>query len=176
VPGELRAEAGWSAARGIDCLLDLQLPVGGRRTAWGAQHDPISLAPVGARSYEHASLSGHESASVLLFLMGLEAPGARVVEAVHAGADWLRETALGGLEYRGRELVRRADAPPVWARFYEIGTHRPIFSNRDGVVRYRWEELEAERRNGYAWYSYRPAAALARYAEWAVAHPRAGSP
>ena len=45
-----------------------------------------------------------------------------------------------------------ASAQPLWARFYEIETNRPIFSGRDGVIKYDVAEIEAERRNGYAWY------------------------
>ena len=39
----------------------------------------------------------------------------------------------------------------MWARFYEIGTDRPIFSDRDGVKKYALSEIGYERRNGYAW-------------------------
>ena len=58
-------------------------------------------------------------------------------------------------------------APPLWARFYEIGTNRPIFSGRDSVVRYQLSEIEYERRNGYRWYVDRPAKLLAEdYPKW----------
>lgn len=173
VPPDLAAKAGAGAGRGVGCLLDLQYLADGERTLWAAQHDPLTREPAKARAYEHPSLSAHESASVLLFLMSLPSPDSRVVEAVHAGAAWLRAHLLTGLEYRGRALIRRADAPPLWPRFYELGSWRPIFSNRDSVVRYRWEELEDERRNGYAWFTYRPAAALERYASWSREHPGA---
>ena len=49
-------------------------------------------------------------------------------------------------------VVRDPDAPPLWARFYEIGTNRPIFSGRDGVIKYSLAEIEKERRGGYSWY------------------------
>jgi PelA/Pel-15E family pectate lyase len=50
-----------------------------------------------------------------------------------------------------RVVVQDPDAPPIWARFYEIGTNRPIFSGRDGIVRYRLSEIELERRVNYSW-------------------------
>jgi len=53
----------------------------------------------------------------------------------------------------------------------EIGTNRPIFSNRDGIIRYDWNQL-TDRREGYAWYSGEPAAVLKTYARWAKTHPR----
>jgi PelA/Pel-15E family pectate lyase len=39
----------------------------------------------------------------------------------------------------------------LWARFYEIGTNRPMYSGRDGVIKYRLAEIEIERRTGYSW-------------------------
>jgi PelA/Pel-15E family pectate lyase len=42
-------------------------------------------------------------------------------------------------------------APPMWARFYEIGTNRPMFVGRDGIVREHLADIEHERRNGYAY-------------------------
>jgi PelA/Pel-15E family pectate lyase len=54
-------------------------------------------------------------------------------------------------------VVPDATAPPLWARFYEIGTNRPIFSGRDSVVKYQLSEIEYERRTGYRWYVDRPA-------------------
>ena len=44
-----------------------------------------------------------------------------------------------------------------WARFYEIGTNRPIYSGRDGIIRYDIAEIEAERRDGYDWIGTWPA-------------------
>ena len=37
----------------------------------------------------------------------------------------------------------------MWARFYEIGTNRPIFSDRDGFAKHDLSEIGYERRNGY---------------------------
>jgi PelA/Pel-15E family pectate lyase len=39
----------------------------------------------------------------------------------------------------------------LWARFYEIGTNRPIYSDRDGVAKRNLADIGYERRNGYAW-------------------------
>ena len=52
------------------------------------------------------------------------------------------------------ELHRlRADpqAPPLWARFYNIQTNTPIFCSRDGIPRKTLAEISHERRNGYSW-------------------------
>jgi len=59
-----------------------------------------------------------------------------------------------------------------WARFYEIGTNRPIFSGRDGVIRYNLDEIEQERRDGYAWLGAWPRALVEEeYPAW-KAQPR----
>ena len=58
-------------------------------------------------------------------------------------------------------------APPLWARFYEIETNRPIFTGRDGVVKYNYMEIEAERRNGYGYYTDEPNELLNKtYPKW----------
>ena len=54
------------------------------------------------------------------------------------------------------ERARRDDGS--WARFYELGTDRPIYGDRDGEVHYTLEELSQERRDGYAWHGRWPAA------------------
>ncbi|MET0396418.1 MAG: pectate lyase [Longimicrobiaceae bacterium] len=163
-----RGRAAASLRRGVECVLASQVTVDGRRTAWGQQHDPLTLEPVGARAYEHRSLAGRESAAVVDLLMRLEPGDARVAAAVRAAVQWFRDTAVYGYEYAARGgLAPRPGAGPIWARFYEIGTNRPMFSNRDGVVRYAFAELEEERRTGYAWYTDEPATTLRRYEAWA---------
>ena len=47
---------------------------------------------------------------------------------------------------RDRRAVKDPAAPPVWARFYELGTNKPIYMGRDKVVRYDFNEIEQERR------------------------------
>jgi PelA/Pel-15E family pectate lyase len=159
-------------ARGTDCVLAAQVIVGGTRTAWGQQHDPLTLVPVKARSYEPPSLSGRESAGITELLMTLRTPDERAVEAVHAAVDWFRTTAIHGFEYDfERGLTAKPGAGPIWARMYEIGTNRPLFSNRDGIIRYDWNEL-TDRRTGYAWFGEEPKAVLERYERWSRAHPR----
>ncbi|MBB4634007.1 pectate lyase [Longimicrobium terrae] len=167
VPAELRARAAAGVERGVGCILATQVAVNGRKTVWGAQHDPISLVPVKARAYEHASLTGRESAAILDFLLGVQNPSPQVTAAIHAAAAWFRESAITGYAYVPRgNLTPQAGAGPIWARFYEIGTNRPIFSDRDGVIRYNLSEIGDERRTGYLWYTDEPATSLRRYERW----------
>jgi PelA/Pel-15E family pectate lyase len=177
-----RARASEAVRRGIALILQAQVRVNGQPTAWCAQHDEVMLAPARARTYEHPSLSGSESVGVLRFLMSLPDPPADVAAAVEAGVAWLRHVQLSGIRVERRAddslpggfdrvVVKDPAAPPIWARFYEIGTNRPIFSGRDGIIRYEMAAIEHERRVNYAWYGYWPADLLARdYPEWKKRH------
>lgn len=58
------------------------------------------------------------------------------------------------------------EAPPLWSRFSEIGTNHPVFCGRDGVIKYDIANIEAERRNGYAWYGGWGIDVASRYTRW----------
>jgi pectate lyase len=165
-----RARAQLAFDRGIDCILNCQVRVNGQLSAWCAQHDEVTLEPRPARSYELVSLSGAESAGLLHLLMSLERPTPEVIRAVHAGVRWFEAVKLTGLrEVRvngDKRLLRDPAAPPLWARFYEIGSNRPLYSGRDGVKKFDLADIEAERRNGYAWHGAWGADVLQRYAKW----------
>lgn len=173
-----RQRAERAVAKGLECILKTQVVVDGKRTAWCAQHDEVTLAPAKARAYEHPSLSGSESVGIVRFLMSIEKPDARVIEAIEAAVAWFKAVQINGYRYtnkqgaafeKGYDRVLEADASagPLWARFYEIGTNRPIFSGRDSVIKYSVAEIEHERRTGYAWYSDRAAQLLAQdYPAW----------
>lgn len=168
--GARRERARKAVERGIACLLACQIVVQGRRTVWAQQHDTLTLLPVAARNYEMAAQCSSESAGVLLFLMSLPEPDRAIVEAVRAGAAWLKETAIAGKAYtRGPDGRRLAEAPgagPIWARFYQVGTDRPLFGDRDKTIHDTVDEISRERRDGYSWYTPAPQQALDRYAEW----------
>ncbi|PZQ58576.1 MAG: pectate lyase [Phenylobacterium zucineum] len=174
VEPELRrdAEAAWR--RGLAALLAAQTPAGG----WPQQADTLTLAPVGARNFEPAALTSAETADILLFLMSLPAPSPEVVRAVHAGAGWLAATPVRDKAWPRaapsgvRQLIDQPGGPPLWSRYYDLATGRPIFGDRDRTIHDDVEEISAERRNGYNWYSPGPAKALARYEAWSQAHPR----
>jgi len=156
--------------RGIACILKCQVIVNGTPTVWCAQHDEVTLEPRPGRKYELVSLSSAESVGILRLLMSLDNPSPEVVRAVEAGVAWLEKVKLTGIrleKVNGDTVVVKAPgAPPLWARFYEIGTNRPFFCGRDGVKKYDIAEIEAERRNGYAWYGTWPARLFTEYARW----------
>ncbi|HEX6558586.1 MAG TPA: pectate lyase [Longimicrobiales bacterium] len=172
VPQTVREQSAAAVQRGVACILNTQYVQNGRKTGWGAQHDPLTLLPTKARAYEHPSLSGREGAAIVNFLMQLPDPSPEVVAAVHAAAQWFKDVALRDYSYAYKgDLTPKPGAGPIWARFYELGTNRPIFSGRDGVIRYSLNEIEPERRYGYGWYTDEPATTLRRYEKWAAKHP-----
>ena len=50
--------------------------------------------------------------------------------------------------------------------YYEIGTDRPLFGDRDKSIHDKVEELSRERRDGYAWYNDSAKRALESYKHW----------
>jgi PelA/Pel-15E family pectate lyase len=123
-----------------------------------------------------ASLSSGESAGVMLFLMRLPAPDSNVVAAVRAATAWFERVAIRDQEFRrvgedGRQLVPAPGSGPLWSRYYEIGSDRPIFGDRDKTIHDTVAEISKERRDGYAWFHNAPADALERFAKWNQKQP-----
>jgi PelA/Pel-15E family pectate lyase len=164
VDNSLRVRASAAVERGIECILKTQVIVDGKLTVWCAQHDEVSFKPAAARAFEPVSLSGLESVGIVRFLMKIEHPSARVIDAVESAVAWFEKTRIDGFRWQEtptangfeRVLIRDAKSGPLWARFYEIGTNRPIFIGRDSVIHYDVSQIEAERRNGYRWYTDDP--------------------
>ena len=168
---EKSAKIQGALGKGLEVILKTQIREGGKLTAWCAQHDEITLAPAMARKYEHPSISGSESVGVVEYLMSIARPSPEVIAAIHGAVNWFKANRIPGIRIErvngDKVVVQDAEAPPQWARFYELGTDKPIFSGRDSVVKYSIAEIEAERRNGYNWYSDRPAKLLtAEYPAW----------
>ena len=170
-----RAKAAAAVAKGVECILKTQVKVNGKLTVWAAQHDEVTLAPAAARTFEPACLTGGESVGIVKFLMSQEQTK-EVSEAIEAAIAWYRAAQLNGIRWTAdRIVVKDANAPPLWARFYEIGSNRPIFIGRDSVIRYNVSEIEAERRNGYAWYVNAPNELLNKdYPKWRAQREKSG--
>ena len=157
--------------------------VNGRLTAWCAQHDEVTLEPRKARTYEHPSLSGMETVGLTRFLMGRpDSREPRLATAIEAAIAWLKSAQLTGWRLEQRQApgtprgwdrvmvhdpIQDPKAPPLWARFYDIHTNRPIYSGRDGIIKERLEDIEYERRTGYAWVGDWPRALVeVEYPRW----------
>jgi PelA/Pel-15E family pectate lyase len=173
-----RKSAQESFDRGIQCILKCQIKRDGKLTVWCAQHDEVDFSPRPARTFELASLSGAESVGLVKLLMSLEHPGPDVVQAIDAAVAWFEAAKLTGIRVnqekdpqspRGwdKKVVKDPAAPPLWARFYDIETNKPIFVDRDGIPKSSLAEIGYERRNGYAWLGDWPASLLAKdYPAW----------
>jgi PelA/Pel-15E family pectate lyase len=184
VPRDLIRRAGPAAERGIDCLLKLQIVENGVKTAWAQQYDALTLEPTSARNYEMASLTSDESFPIVEFLMRLPNPTPAEVAAVHNAAAWIEKVEIHGYRFGsgdfradrnstdGRKLVAVEGAGPIWSRYYQIGTDKPIFGDRDKTIHDDVNDLSRERRNGYSWFNTEGLAVLADYKTWAQAHPR----
>ncbi len=178
VSDKLRQRSAEAVGRGIPCILKCQIVVKGKKTAWCAQHDEKTLVPRKARSYELPSISGAESVGVVRFLMEIDEPSPEVIAAVQGAVQWFDEAKLTGIREIRKDakgtpkgydkvVVEDASAPPIWARFYKIGTNQPIFCSRDGIPRKTLAEISYERRNGYSWLGYYPKDLLAKeYPAW----------
>lgn len=155
------ARAKTAVDKGVDCILKMQITSNGVKTAWCQQHDEFTLAPAPARAYELPSISASESVGVVNFLKALPNPGAEVVASINAAVAWMTAVQINGIKVVStgddKVVVEDASAGPIWARFYEIGTNKPMFVDRDGSVHDRLSELSQERRTGYAWYGSWPA-------------------
>lgn len=156
--------------KSIALILKLQVEIGGKKTVWAQQYDEVTLKPAWARKFEPPCLTAGESVNVVRFLMK-EKPTPEIVAAIDAAITWYKANQINGIRFESvngdRKVIPDKAAEPLWARFYEFETMKPIFMGRDSVVRYNVAEIEAERRNGYAWYTSAPNSLLSeQYPKW----------
>jgi len=183
VDDDLLARSRAAYGKGLECVLKCQIRVGDRLTAWCQQHDHKTLKPVWARSFEPPSIVTSESVGVVRFLMSIEEPPPEVVESIQSAVAWFDRVKIEGLrvdkvkaepvKFRfhwtddDRVEVKDPDAPPIWTRFYDLRTEKPIFCTRKRKVTDKYTDLSRERRTGYSWYGYYPAKLLRDdYPEW----------
>ena len=168
---DLKTRAGNALEAGIQCILQTQVEVGGKLTAWGAQHDVKTLRPESARAYEMVSLASEESQEIVELLMAIPSPSVEVVRSVDAAVRWFEEVKVEGFRWQRvgdeiAELVEDGDGSPLWSRFYELGSNRPVFGDRDGSVSYEVNEISLERRLNYRWYTGEPSRLMEQYERW----------
>lgn len=164
--------------KGIECILKTQYKQNGVLTAWCAQHDEVTLEPANARAFELASLSGFESAKIVLLLMSIEKPSPQIITAVKSAKTWFEKTKITNLEEKrvlnqagkiiDKKMIPKENADPIWARFMDLQTNEPFFCDRDGIRKKSLDQIGPERRNGYSWYSDAPKEVLKKYPAWAI--------
>jgi PelA/Pel-15E family pectate lyase len=168
--------------KAIPCILKMQINDAGKPTAWCQQYDEVTLQPAWARKFEPPSICNGESSDLVLFLMSIEKPTKEIKDAIDYAVAWFKESEIMHTRVQtisaermvtpfristtDRIVVTDSAAPPIWTRYYELKTHRPIFCNRDSKIVYSLAEVQRERRDGYAWYTYAPQKVLEAYPSW----------
>ncbi|APZ45400.1 pectate lyase [Polaribacter reichenbachii] len=162
--------------KGIDCILKTQYKQNGVLTSWCAQHNENTLEPAKARAYELPSLSGAESAHIVLLLMSIENPSKEIINAINSAVTWFDKVKITGLRkdrvYNSvgktinKRMIPDETAPAIWARFMNLEDNKPFFCDRDGIKKATLAEIGEERRNGYAWYKNDPQLVLDAYPKW----------
>jgi hypothetical protein len=114
-----------AAMRSGDFLLAAQLPAPQR--GWAQTYD-ADLKPIWGRRFEPPAVASLETAGSIQALLELhERTGKeRYLEGAREAATWLRS-------------VQRPSGD--WARFYELGTDRPLFVRQDETLGYDEEDL-----------------------------------
>ncbi|WP_073243000.1 pectate lyase [Flavobacterium flevense] len=178
----LKSKVLQSYNKGLDCILNMQIKDNGRLTAWCQQHDEVTLAPAWARKFEPPSICNAESVDVVLFLMKIKNPDERIIQSIQSAVKWFEDSKIYNTRIESFEIdafeskyktVKRdvravADpaAAPIWTRYYELGTNKSLFSDRNSELLYSLAEVSVERRNGYAWYTSSPQKVLDKYPDW----------
>lgn len=175
VSSETRVAAEKSFQLAMKCLLASQVIVDGRRTIWPQQCDVFTLQPTSARNYEMPSLASGESAGILLFLMEIRDPNPQIMTAIRDGVEWFRKNEIQNMAFTtrgndGRHLSAAPGKGPIWARYYEVGTNRPLFGDRDKTIHDTVEEISKERRSGYSWFGDGGKQVLQQYEKWQKKH------
>lgn len=121
--------------KGGEFLLMAQLPE--PQPVWAQQYNS-RMEPAWARAFEPPAACGGESVGAMRMLMDLhiEFGDAKYLEPISRALKWYERSKV---------------ADNTWNRYYELGSNRPIFGDRDGKIHYSLEELSEERQNGYTW-------------------------
>jgi PelA/Pel-15E family pectate lyase len=168
--------------KGMGCIIKTQISDAGKPTAWCQQYDEVKLTPAWARKFEPPSICNRESADLVLFLMSLDHPSKGIVDAIQNAVAWFQDSKIYNTRVNtipaprmvtpfrvsttDKVVVNDPAAAPIWTRYYELKTHKPVFCNRDSKVVYTLAEVTRERRDGYGWYTYAPQKVLNDYPKW----------
>ncbi|WP_312176495.1 pectate lyase [Chryseobacterium sp.] len=158
VDQKLKEQSKKAVRKGIECILKAQVLQNGKPTIWADQYNEITLQPDKARAFEPVSLATAESVGIVRFLMW-QPVTPDIERSVKSAVKWFTENDIEGYSYNvvkqnGKTVRVLAEDKNsvVWARFYDIHDNRPLFGDRDGSVKYNYNEVSEERRNGYSWF------------------------
>jgi len=134
-----------SARRGGDFIITSQLPE--PQAGWAQQYDH-DMNPAPARWFEPAGVNGAVTARNIgtLIDLYLKTGEQKYFKSIPAAIDWLERSRMEN----GK-----------WARFYELGSNRPIYVNMDKKVVYEFVNI----RPGYSWMGDYASSAIKLYEE-----------
>ena len=114
--------------------------------------------------------------------MDIDNPDEQIIKSIQSAVKWFNDSKIyhtrvqtisGTTEkskYRiittDKVVVTDSTAKPIWTRYYELGTDRPLFCDRNSKFLYSLAEVSRERRTGYGWYTYAPQEVLNKYSAW----------
>ncbi len=150
------------AEKGGDFLLLAQMP--DPQPAWAQQYDD-RMHPAWGRIFEPPSITGSESQAVLQMLLVLyrETGRKKYLEPVPRAVEYLRKSNLPPEGPWRREGGRCGPEELCLARFYELGTNRPLFITKGSRVRV--ETGSSRLLDGYE-LSYSPESVITHYGLW----------
>lgn len=150
------------AEKGGDFLLLAQMP--DPQPAWAQQYDR-RMHPAWGRIFEPPSITGSESQAVLQMLLVLyrETGRKKYLEPFPGAVEYLRKSDLPADGPWRREGGRCGPGALCLARFYELGTNRPLFITKG--TRVRVETGPSRLLDGYE-LSYSPESVISHYGLW----------
>ncbi|GEN78009.1 pectate lyase [Chryseobacterium hagamense] len=173
VDEKLKQRSKEAVRKGIACILKTQVLQNGKPSIWADQYNEITLQPEKARAFEPVSLATAESVGIVRFLM-MQPVSPEIEKSVKSAVQWFQEHDIEGYSYEvGKQngktvrILAEDKNSVIWARFYDIHDNRPLFGDRDGSVKYNYNEVSEERRNGYSWYGDYAGKLISReYPKW----------
>jgi PelA/Pel-15E family pectate lyase len=101
------------------------------QAAWAQQYDE-DLKPAWARRFEPPSITGGESSGNMQLLMDMyiEFGDQHYLDAVGKAIEWYKKSRIGGTDEKG-----------VWARFYEVGSNKPLYFTKTYKLVYTDDDL-----------------------------------
>ncbi|ANF49944.1 pectate lyase [Chryseobacterium glaciei] len=162
VDSKLKEKSKTAVQKGIDCILKTQVVQKDTPSIWGDQYNEITMQPDKARAFEPISLATGESVNIVKFLM-MQTATPEIQKSIKSAIKWFKDNKIEGYSYNitkqnGKAVRTLAEDKNsvIWARFYDINTNKPLFGDRDGSVKYNYNDVSEERRNGYSWFGDTP--------------------
>ena len=159
VNSKLKDKSKVALQKGIACILKTQILQNGKLSIWADQYNEVTLKPEKARAFEPMSLATGESVNIVKFLM-MQPLTPEIEKSIRSAVQWFKESKIDGYTYnvskeseKAIRTLSKKEGSAVWARFYDIPTNKPVFGDRDGSVKFNYEDVSEERRMGYSWYN-----------------------